>query len=146
ADSYRPSRHVFPLLIELETRLELATARLQVGCATNCATPARPRRVSAGGVPRGRVHILTGPTAALLTTVCTVETPDVPGLITRPLARLGIRKSALDRAVEPPLSPMAPVDLDDDAAVTGVLNLALAIASILLRSAEHTSEPQSRFA
>ena len=93
-----------------------------------------------GGVPRGRVHILTGPTAALLTTVCTVETRDVPGLITRPLARLGIRKSAMDRAVEPPLSPMAPVDLDDDAAVTDVLNLALEISSILLASGEAAAD------
>src|SRR5699024_4704075 len=92
------------------------------------------------GFPRGRVHILTGPTAALLTTVCTVETRDVPGLITRPLARLGIRKSAMDRAVEPPLSPMAPVDLDDDAAVTDVLNLALEISSILLASGEAAAD------
>src|SRR5699024_4150930 len=56
------------------------------------------------------------------------------------LARLGIRKSAMDRAVEPPLSPMAPVDLDDDAAVTDVLNLALEISSILLASGEAAAD------
>ena len=38
---------------------------------------------------------------------------------------MGLRKSAMDLAVEPPLSPMAPVDLDDDGAVTYVLNLSL---------------------
>lgn len=72
--------------------------------------------------------------------MCTVETRDVSGLLTRPLARLGIRKSAMDRAVEPPLSPMAPVDLDDDAAVTDVLNLSLEISSILLSSGEAAAD------
>lgn len=46
----------------------------------------------------------------------------------------------MDLAVEPPLSPMAPVDLDDDAAVTDVLNLALEIASILLSSGEGAAD------
>lgn len=32
----------FPLITELETRLELATYALQVRCAANCATPASP--------------------------------------------------------------------------------------------------------
>lgn len=76
--------------------------------------------------------ILTRPPSGLLTTVCTVETRDAPAPLTRPLAWLGLRKSAMDLAVEPPLSPMAPVDLDDDGAVTDVLNLALEIGGILL--------------
>lgn len=88
----------------------------------------------------GPAHILTGPIAALLTTVWIVETREALGPLTRPLARLGLRKSAMDLAVEPPLSPMAPVDLDDDAAVTDVLNLALDIASILLSSGEGAAD------
>jgi hypothetical protein len=32
--------HTGPILREPTRRLELLTARLQVGCATNCATPA----------------------------------------------------------------------------------------------------------
>lgn len=58
----------------------------------------------------------------------------------RPLARLGLRKSTVDLAAEPPLSPMAPVDLDDDAAVTDVLNLALQIGEILLSSGEGAAD------
>lgn len=61
-----------------------------------------------------------------------------------PLARLGLRKSAVDLAAEPPLSPMAPVDLDDDAAVTDVLNLALAIGGILLSSGEGAADTVSQ--
>lgn len=57
-----------------------------------------------------------------------------------PLHRLGLRKSAIDRAAEPPLSPMAPVDLDDDAAVTDVLNLSLEIGGILLSSGEGAAD------
>ena len=75
-----------------------------------------------------------------MTTVCTVENRDVPTPLTRPLAWLGVRKSTMDLAVEPPLSPMAPVDLDDDAAVTDVLNLALEIAGILLSSGEGAAD------
>lgn len=69
-----------------------------------------------------------------------VETRDAPRTFTRPLARLGLRKSTMDLAVEPPLSPMAPVDLDDDAAVTDVLNLSLEIAGILLSSGEGAAD------
>ncbi|AWH93716.1 threonine export protein [Dietzia lutea] len=46
----------------------------------------------------------------------------------------------MDLAVEPPLSPMAPVDLDDDGAVTDVLNLALEIGGILLSSGEGAAD------
>ncbi|WP_333618450.1 threonine/serine ThrE exporter family protein [Dietzia sp.] len=60
--------------------------------------------------------------------------------ITRPLARLGLRKSAIDRAAEPPLSPWAPIDLDDDAVVTQVLQLALDIADVLLSSGEGAAD------
>ena len=72
--------------------------------------------------------------------MCTVETRDAPAPLTRPLAWLGLRKSAMDLAVEPPLSPMAPVDLDDDGAVTDVLNLALEIGGILLSSGEGAAD------
>ena len=69
-----------------------------------------------------------------------METRDAPAPLTRPLAWMGLRKSAMDLAVEPPLSPMAPVDLDDDGAVTDVLNLALEIAGILLSSGEGAAD------
>lgn len=69
-----------------------------------------------------------------------VETRDALAPFTRPLAWLGLRKSAMDLAVEPPLSPMAPVDLDDDGAVTDVLNLALEIGGILLSSGEGAAD------
>ncbi|MCT1712411.1 MULTISPECIES: threonine/serine ThrE exporter family protein [Dietzia] len=69
-----------------------------------------------------------------------METRDAPAPLTRPLAWLGLRKSAMDLAVEPPLSPMAPVDLDDDGAVTDVLNLALEIGGILLSSGEGAAD------
>ncbi len=69
-----------------------------------------------------------------------VDTRDALGTLARPLAWLGLRKSAMALAVEPPLSPMAPVDLDDDTAVTGVLNLALEIADILLSSGEGAAD------
>lgn len=72
--------------------------------------------------------------------MCTVEIRDAPAPYTRPLAWLGLRKSTMDLAVEPPLSPMAPVNLDDDAAVTDVLNLALEIAGILLSSGEGAAD------
>ena len=72
--------------------------------------------------------------------MCTVETRDAPAPLTRPLAWMGLRKSAMDLAVEPPLSPMAPVDLDDDGAVTDVLNLALEIGGILLSSGEGAAD------
>ena len=58
----------------------------------------------------------------------------------RPLARLGLRKSATDRAAEPPFSPWAPINLDDDAEVTQVLQLALDIASVLLSSGEGAAD------
>ena len=70
----------------------------------------------------------------------TVETRDAPAPFTRPLAWLGLRKSAMDLAVEPPLSPMAPVDLDDDGAVTDVLNLALEIGGILMSAGEGAAD------
>lgn len=60
--------------------------------------------------------------------------------ITRPLARLGLRKSATDRAAEPPFSPWAPINLDDDVEVTQVLQLALDIASVLLSSGEGAAD------
>ncbi|WP_255584404.1 threonine/serine exporter ThrE family protein [Dietzia sp. ANT_WB102] len=69
-----------------------------------------------------------------------METRDALAPLTRPLAWLGLRKSAMDLAVEPPLSPMAPVDLDDDGAVTDVLNLALEIGGILLSSGEGAAD------
>ncbi|WP_238529225.1 threonine/serine ThrE exporter family protein [Dietzia alimentaria] len=69
-----------------------------------------------------------------------METRDALAPLTRPLAWLGVRKSAMDLAVEPPLSPMAPVDLDDDGAVTDVLNLALEIGGILLSSGEGAAD------
>ncbi len=72
--------------------------------------------------------------------MCSVENRDAPAPYTRPLAWLGLRKSTMDLAVEPPLSPMAPVNLDDDAAVTDVLNLALEIAGILLSSGEGAAD------
>ncbi len=72
--------------------------------------------------------------------MCTVETRDAPAPFTRPLAWLNLRKSTMDLAVEPPLSPMAPVDLDDDGAVTDVLNLALEIGGILLSSGEGAAD------
>lgn len=72
--------------------------------------------------------------------MCSVETRDALAPLTRPLAWLGVRKSAMDLAVEPPLSPMAPVDLDDDGAVTDVLNLALEIGGILLSSGEGAAD------
>lgn len=86
------------------------------------------------------VNILTRPSSALPTTVSTVDSRDALAPFTRPLAWLGLRKSAMDLAVEPPLSPMAPVDLDDDGAVTDVLNLALEIGSILLSSGEGAAD------
>src|SRR5690625_5294848 len=46
----------------------------------------------------------------------------------------------MDLAVEPPLSPMAPVDLDDDGAVTDVLNLALEIGGILMSAGEGAAD------
>nr|WP_241730279.1 threonine/serine exporter family protein [Dietzia aerolata] len=46
----------------------------------------------------------------------------------------------MDLAAEPPLSPFAPVNLDDDGAVTDVLNLALEIGSILLSSGEGAAD------
>lgn len=58
----------------------------------------------------------------------------------RPLARLGLRKSATDRAAEPPFSPWAPINLDDDAEVTQVLQLALDIAAVLLSSGEGAAD------
>ncbi|WP_347238612.1 threonine/serine exporter family protein [Dietzia sp. E1] len=69
-----------------------------------------------------------------------METRDAPAPFTRPLAWLNLRKSTMDLAVEPPLSPMAPVDLDDDGAVTDVLNLALEIGGILLSSGEGAAD------
>lgn len=69
-----------------------------------------------------------------------METRDALNRITRPLAWLGVRKSAADLAAEPPLSPFAPVNLDDDGAVTDVLNLALEIGSILLSSGEGAAD------
>ncbi|MBB0969749.1 threonine/serine exporter family protein [Dietzia aerolata] len=69
-----------------------------------------------------------------------METRDALNRITRPLAWLGVRKSAMDLAAEPPLSPFAPVNLDDDGAVTDVLNLALEIGSILLSSGEGAAD------
>ncbi|MBB1021315.1 threonine/serine exporter family protein [Dietzia sp. E1] len=72
--------------------------------------------------------------------MCIVETRDAPAPFTRPLAWLNLRKSTMDLAVEPPLSPMAPVDLDDDGAVTDVLNLALEIGGILLSSGEGAAD------
>ena len=60
--------------------------------------------------------------------------------IWRPLARWGLRKSAIDRAAEPPLSPWAPIDLDDDAIVTSVLQLSLDIAVVLLSSGEGAAD------
>ena len=69
-----------------------------------------------------------------------METRDALNRITRPLAWLGVRKSAVDLAAEPPLSPFAPVNLDDDGAVTDVLNLALEIGSILLSSGEGAAD------
>ena len=69
-----------------------------------------------------------------------METRDALSRFTRPLAWLGVRKSAMDLAAEPPLSPMAPVDLDDDGAVTDVLNLALEIGGILLSSGEGAAD------
>lgn len=69
-----------------------------------------------------------------------METRDALNRITRPLAWLGVRKSAMDLAAEPPLSPFAPVNLDDDGAVTDVLNLALEIGGILLSSGEGAAD------
>lgn len=69
-----------------------------------------------------------------------METRDALNRITRPLAWLGVRKSAVDLAAEPPLSPFAPVNLDDDGAVTDVLNLALEIGGILLSSGEGAAD------
>ena len=69
-----------------------------------------------------------------------METRDALAPFTRPLAWLGLRKSTMDLAVEPPLSPMAPVDLDDDGAVTDVLNLALEIGGILMSAGEGAAD------
>lgn len=58
----------------------------------------------------------------------------------RPLARLELRKSAIDRAAEPPISPWAPIDLNDDAVVTSVLQLSLDVAVVLLSSGEGAAD------